>query len=165
MQVALWRGLPCQSDSSNPFPLAFSTLPPPLCTPLSSPSSVALWVRLHYPLLPWVCRTVPSPLLFWVRLFLLCCLHLLWVCFPLLHNPLSFSCGYASSCSVTPYHVSTLPYAPVGTLPSAPSPPSAVDTLPSAPSPPSSAVYASLCSLEYASLCLSPHKATPDVGP
>ena len=102
------------TDSSNPFPLAFSTPPPPLGTPLSA----------------------PSPLLSWVRLFLLCRLHLLWVCFPLLHHPLSFSCGYASSCSVTPSPVSTLPYAPVGTLPSTPSPPSPVDTLPSAPSPP-----------------------------
>ena len=125
------------TDSSNPFPLAFSTPPPPLGTPLSAPSSLPLWVHLHYPLLPWAyARTAPSPLLSWVRLFLLCRVHLLWVCFPLLHHPLSFSCGYASSCSVTPSPVSTLPYAPVGTLPSAPSPPSPVDTLPSAPSPP-----------------------------
>ena len=128
------EALPCQSQT--PFPLL-------------SPHPLLPWVRLsllHHPFLsgyasitpssPGYARTAPSPPLSWVRLFLLCRLHLLWVCFPLLHHPLSFSCGYASSCSVTPSPVSTLPSAPVGMLPSAPSPPSPVDTLPSAPSPP-----------------------------
>ena len=137
MQVALWRGPPCQSQT------------PPTLFPLLSPHPLLPWVRLsllHHPFLsgyvsitpsfPGYARTAPSPLLSWVRLFLLCRLHLLWVCFLLLHHPLSFSCGYAFSCSVTPSPVSTLPYAPVGTLPSTPSPPSPVDTLPSAPSPP-----------------------------
>ena len=145
------------TDSSNPFPLAFSTPPPPMGMPLSAPSSLPLWVRLHYPLLPWVCSycaitppllgmplsTLPPPSLCSITPLaspvgtlpralspLLLCVHfpmLLWVRFPLLRHPLS--CGYTTLCSVTP----------------------------------SSAVYASLCSLEYASLCLSPHRATPDV--
>ena len=71
--------------------------------PLSATSSLHSGYASITPSSTGYALTAPSTVLSWERLFLLCRLPLLWVCFPLLHHPLSFSCGYASSCSVTPF--------------------------------------------------------------